>query len=231
MSLPDLSDEEFAERYPALHRRHLRLTRPRRSAPVEDPKPAKPRPARTGRRWTDEEDRHLATNWGLRSLRLLAEDLDRSQRSISHRAKVLSLGPASLRDGGMSLREFERYSGFSRAKITNAIKRLRLEVARARVSYPHRRAATGRVNQRSRTFRLTIDQQEQLLRYLLEHDQKLILAHRIGKMEWRRRDPKHCRSCKSRKKPHMAKGLCTTCYHRERKRAEREVRDAGREGD
>ena len=229
MSLPDLSDEEFAERYPALHRRHRRLTKPPKPEPA--PKPTKPKPPRTGMRWTKEEDRYLTENWGIFSLLVLATSLGRSQRAVSHHAQELELGPASLRDGGMSLREFERYSGFSRTKIRNAITRLRMHVSRARVSYPHRRAKTGRVNQKSRTFRLTIDQQEQLLSYLLEHDQKLILAHRIGKMEWRRRDPKHCRSCKSRKKPHMAKGLCTTCYHRERKRAEREVRDAGREGD
>ncbi len=206
-----LSDEEMARRYPALWRRHLK----RRKKQPEPPKPAKRvrRFRRQGFHWTKEEDRLLRDGWGKMSLKQLSDLLERSARGISHRAKELELGPASKHGGAMSLREFARYSGFSRTKIRNAAKVLRIRFRRAKASYPYRRTTTGRVHQKSRTHSINEDEQMRLIEYLLEHD-AFIFAKR------RPRPTVSCGGC-SKRRPHYAKGLCKTCYSREYARARR----------
>jgi hypothetical protein len=214
---------EFEERSPALYKRWLKNSKKAQQLLAKEKKEEerkarqKARHPRTGTRWTEQEDQLLRSRWGEWTVRKLGKALGRTERSVGQRAKRLKLGPASKVGGRMSLREFEQFSGFSRTKIRSAAKKLGISLKRAKTSdgwHVHKGQANKLPTAYSRTMALTVSQQNRLLAYMLEHQDKIISSVRISPHQWEGRTPAQCSSCNTTERPYKARGMCDRCYDR-----------------
>jgi len=205
-----IDDETFRRRYPALWARHQRKLAKKAAKQCRSNR-KKSRPERDGCWWSDKDVETLRKLWGSASLVYIAKVLARSQRAVSRKSIDLRLGPSSSTGGAMSLRQFAKYSGFSRGKILNAAEALKIHISKARVSYPHKREGGTYVHQKSRTCAISEYEPYLLVAFLLKNDKTIFLNRK-------RRPMIQCPGC-SKNKPHEAKGLCSSCYSRERKRA------------
>lgn len=166
----------------------------------------RPIPDRHRRTWTQKEDEYLQWNWSEKTIEVMATDLARTQWAVAVRAVHLRLGPYAR--GTMSLREVERFSGFSVTKIKQAVKKLRLRVPRALTSEPGQK--------RTAEFAFTEDMLETVTAFMLENP--LIYSDKKGAQRSTRgawgvgKKPPACLRCGKDEKPHYAKGHCRYCY-------------------
>ena len=174
-------------------------------------------PPKHRRPWSDLDDDLLGFLWGAFKLPIIAKRLGRTEWAIATRAKSLGLGPFS-RGRGVSLREFERYSGFSTTKIKSAVKSLNMKLKRIVVSDPVHGG-------KHRTFVIDEEQQDILLKCMMENE--VLYQNQPGTKRTTRgvwgigKKPKRCRDCKKASNPHFAKGRCKLCYVRRHKRKTR----------
>lgn len=213
--------EAFRLRSPALARRFARLH------PDRVPKPPPPRkrivdrrPARAARRWSKEDDRILRALWGDWTLSRLAAELDRSPRAITSRAEFLELGPASSR--GMSMRQFEKFSGFSKTRILNAARALRIKIPRAKSGRLRRTGGRKWVRQKSKLY--SID--DELAIRLIDEMMKPGFIGRSKRWGEQGRPPA-CVTCGETRRKHKAKGQCSRCYGNEHQRKARKAKKKG----
>lgn len=160
-------------------------------------------------RWTEEEEKKLAFFWGTRSLRELAEQFDRTPYAVSEKARSMELGPMGR--GTLSLREFVRITGYSESAIRTAMRRLGINLVRARGSEPKQKNRVER-------YAIDIDAQETVISFLAAHGERplhrdLPGAKRTTLGRWGvGRKPERCDICGTTERPHYAKGKCKPCY-------------------
>jgi biotin operon repressor len=174
---------------------------------------------RAGRRWTKDEDRAIEWNWGSLSVFDIAKKLGRTPHAIQQRAqKVLEMGPASR--GTWSVRALSRHSGFSEAKVENAIQKLGMHVTWALRTDPRNK------NKKIKRRAITEEQAEDLIQYMLEQPYVWTDApgaSRSTKGAWGvGKKPACCVKCGSAERRHVAKGLCLRCYQGKFRRTQAE---------
>jgi len=165
-------------------------------------------PERHGRHWTETEDKKLFIEWSNLSVFAIAKKLQRTPWGIAQRARALKLGPFS-HGNGISMREFERYSGFSSMKIKAAVKALGLQLPRIIPSDPAHKSPLRR-------FMIDEDHQDALLKHMLDNPLYFMNEPGAGKTTkgvWGigRKAPR-CKICKRNDIPHFAKDKCKRCY-------------------
>jgi hypothetical protein len=174
-------------------------------------------PAEHRRPWSDTDKDKLTFWWGTFKLPTLATRLNRTQWAVAQMARQLKLGPFS-RGEGISMREFERISGYSSSKIEAAAKALDIKLKRVERSDPIRRRPLAR-------FVITDDQQDALLQHMLAHENYYMNLPGSGKTTrgvWGiGKKPSACQRCGRNDRPHFSNGYCKPCQvfvHKRNKR-------------
>lgn len=168
--------------------------------------------------WTEKELACLHFHWGALPLPEIAKRLNRTPLGVEKKARDIGLGIP--RQGLMTLREFEKHSGFSIPKIRAAMRILGIRAMR-RYS-----ACVGA--QRSSAYALTEEERERLLAFMLKTPHAFRNMRGSGKTEagvWGvGRKPHACLRCGTHERPHCAKGLCKPCYSSENKAKQKRKR-------
>lgn len=174
-------------------------------------------PAEHRRPWSDTDKDKLTFWWGTFKLPTLAQRLNRTQWAVAQMARTLKLGPFS-RGEGISMREFERISGYSSTKIEAAAKALNIRLRRKGRSDPIR-------SRKLAPFIIDDDQQDALLKHMLEHENYYMNLPGSGKTTrgvWGiGRKPPACLRCTRNDRPHFSNGYCKPCQvyvHKRNKR-------------
>lgn len=174
-------------------------------------------PEQHRRPWSDTDKDKLTFWWGTFKLPTLATRLNRTQWAVAQMARQLKLGPFS-RGEGISMREFERISGYSSSKIEAAAKALDIKLKRIERSDPIRRRPLAR-------FVITDDQQDALLQHMLAHENYYMNLPGSGKTTrgvWGiGKKPSACQRCGRNDRPHFSNGYCKPCQvfvHKRNKR-------------
>lgn len=163
-------------------------------------------PERHRKVWTEKEEAHLHFYWGIHPPERLAKDLKRTPWGVVQHAIKLKLGPFAR--GTMSLRELEKFSGFSIPKIKQALNKLGIKVPRVRRSDPTFR--------RTAEYAIDDDVAEKVVQYMI--DNPLIYADKKGSKQTTRGawgvgvKAAACSRCGRSDKPHYAKNYCEGCY-------------------
>ncbi len=166
----------------------------------------------TYKRWTAKQDEQLATFWGVIPLDELAKELGHTVTAVHRRACDRHLGSAAR--GSTSLDAFVRTTGYARSRILNAAKRLKLRILRRPQTTPLKIRRPD-----WRPYVVTEAQQERILEYLAKiPDAERVTVSRKG--EWGTGGkPRVCAECRTKKHPHVGRGLCSLCYDRARRPA------------
>ena len=165
-------------------------------------------PAQHEKHWSPLDTDKLHFWWGVFSIQTIGKWLGRTAASISEKARQLRLG--AFARGTMSMRRFERMSGYSRSRIMASAELLGIRLPRIGVGMPRRPSAR-------RAYGITEEQQEQLLQHFTEHPGYLYPnlpgAGKSTQGIWGiGRKPPQCIICGKNNKPHYAKGRCSGCY-------------------
>jgi len=162
------------------------------------------------RRWTEAEDKQLMFQWGTTKPKKLAELLGRTEVAIAKRAVALQLGSFARGAETMSVRQFEKESGFSRSKIRAAMVKLKMHLHRVTT------AESKRFKSPKRQVALGEEQREKLLEYMLNTPISYLNTEGAGRSDagaWGvGKKPNECLRCKLSTKQHYAKGMCKYCY-------------------
>jgi hypothetical protein len=158
--------------------------------------------------WSQAEDDRLTFFWGERDIEIVAEAIGRTPVAITKRARQLGL--TSFR-GLKSMRQLVMTSGYNLETIRTAVEVLGLTLYRRRRTEIDQRV-------RTRTFAITEEQEQAILRYLGSRPD----GQRLFKIRDRKRTqrgvwgigikPPACLVCHRTDRPHCAKGECDLCY-------------------
>lgn len=171
--------------------------------------------------WTREEVHKLIYEWGLKDLEALGTMLGRTAQAIAERARKLKLGPPAR--SSKTMNQVARESGYSLSRLWNAVELLRLDIRR-------RRRMDPRQPRRTHHFDVSVDQEVAILNFLRKQPDGLRL---FGTTKGKTRNgvwgigkkPPACLRCRTKKRPHCARGLCDNCYAWQRRRRRSVVRE------
>ncbi len=178
--------------------------------------PSMKKPERAHRAWTDIETDKLSFWWGTFSVQTIAKRLDRTPSGVCEKARKMKLG--AFARGTVSMKEFERLSGFDESRIRASAEALGIKLQRIGVGNPNR-------PKEKRAYNITEEQQEQLLAHFTEHP-GIFYPNKPGSGKSTQgvwgigRKPPACLVCNRNDRPHYSKGMCSTCYQQVRRAKE-----------
>lgn len=167
----------------------------------------------TRKRWTEEQDKQLAFDWGVFSLETIARRHGRTTTAIVERAKKLSLGAPSR--GTQTVSGLAEATGYGRTQIRNAARVLGISVGRRTAAYV--------AKHRDRRYTsLDEDDVEKIVAFLGSRPDGGRIRFEVrgawgGSGRGGVTKPDQCVSCGTKDRPHYAKGLCDRCYDKRRK--------------
>jgi hypothetical protein len=160
--------------------------------------------------WSRRDEDRLTFLWGTQDIVRIAETLGRTPAALTRRARELGLNKFR---GLRSMRQLVRTSGYNIPSIMTAAEVLG-------ITFQRRRRTEIEQGARTRTFAITEEQEEAILRYLGSRPD----GQRLFKTRDRQRTqrgvwgigikPPACLGCNRTDRPHCAKGECKVCYNR-----------------
>lgn len=160
--------------------------------------------------WSSDEDRTLMELWGSRDVLTIARRIGRTPTSVTARAKKLKLDLPHRRYGA-TLGELVSCTGHSRNKLKAAMGELGIEFKVVKTRTDTRFPRTERLIVRHADINKLLAFIESTPRIFKDQEGS---GHTTRGKWGVGKKPDACIGCGTNKKPHYARGRCTTCYNR-----------------